>query len=346
MITELNCLPEGLLSLSADQLYSKIQNHTLIHLKGKIERPVFISILQHGDEYTGWDALKDYLNNHQHVLPRSLSILFGNIQAARFNLRQLDNQADFNRCWPSHLNLQSPVVNTMAEITEKMKQRKPFASVDIHNNSGRNPHYSGINKLDSEFINLASLFSDTMIYFTSPSGIQSSAFAQFCPSVTVECGLSGASDGKEQTHTFLELLLSQSNLLKVPGILEHQRVYKIQATVKIKQGIDFSFTDTDSDLCLTRDLDVLNFHKIEAGEVFATLKNTSKNNKTNNEDMPFIIIDENNQTIKNDYFEIKDGQVLCSKSFVPAMITQSISAIKNDCLCYIMQPISINEINQ
>ena len=68
----------------------------------------------------------------------------------------------------------------MVEITDLMKQRAPMASVDIHNNSGRNPHYSGINSLQPEFLNLASLFSDTMIYFTSPAGIQSAAFAEFC----------------------------------------------------------------------------------------------------------------------------------------------------------------------
>ena len=63
MIRQLDSLPEGLLKLNADQLYKKIDNHTLVHLEGKIKRPVFISILQHGDEHTGWDALRDYLNN-------------------------------------------------------------------------------------------------------------------------------------------------------------------------------------------------------------------------------------------------------------------------------------------
>jgi hypothetical protein len=337
MITQLNQLPDGLLNLSADQLHTKLKNHTLIHLKGKIERPVFISILQHGDEYTGWDALKDYLNNHQHVLPRSLSILFGNIEAAKLNIRQLDGQADFNRRWPSHLNLDGPVASIMREITEIMKERHPFASVDIHNNSGRNPHYSGINSLEPEFINLASLFSDTMIYFTSPVGIQSGAFAKFCPSVTVECGLSGTSDGTEQTHTFLELLLSQSNLMHVPGILEHQRVYKIYATVKIKAGIDFSFEKSGHDFMLVRDLDVLNFHQIEAKELFGTLSDALTQNKT----MPLEIIDADNNIITDEYFEIDNNKVQCKKSFVPAMITQNIKAIQQDCLCYIMQALPI-----
>ncbi len=337
MIKQLNSLPDGLLELTADKLYTKIDNHTLVHLNGKIQRPIFISILQHGDEYTGWDALKDYLNNHQHQLPRSMTILFGNIQAARFNVRQLDNQPDFNRSWPSYLNLKNPIANTMREITELIKLRKPFASVDIHNNSGRNPHYSGINSLDQEFLNLASLFSDTMIYFTSPVGIQSAAFAEFCPSVTVECGLSGASDGTEQTHTFLELLFNQYNLKNVPGILEHQRVFKIHATVKIKPEIDISFEQDNVDLELVKDLDVLNFHQIQSGEVFGKLNKQLVDNQL----MPFVVTDKNNNIITNEYFKLADDKVCCKSSFVPAMITQNIQAIRHDCLCYIMQPIDV-----
>jgi hypothetical protein len=335
MIKQLNNLPTGLLDLTADQLYTKIDDLTLIHLKGKIERPIFISILQHGDEYTGWDALKDFLKNHQHQLPRSMSILFGNIQAARFNVRQIDNQPDFNRSWPSALNLDYPIANSMREITDIMRKRTPFASVDIHNNSGRNPHYSGINNLDQEFLNLASLFSDTMIYFTSPIGIQSGSFAEFCPSVTVECGLSGAADGTEQTHTFLELLFNQYNLKNVPGILEHERVFKIKATVKVRPEIDISFQQEDVDFSLIADLDVLNFHKINPGEAFGKLSQQLVDNKV----MPFIVTDQNNQDITDQYFKIDGNKVSCANSFVPAMITQNIQAIRLDCLCYIMQPI-------
>ncbi|MBL4773366.1 MAG: succinylglutamate desuccinylase/aspartoacylase family protein [Alcanivoracaceae bacterium] len=336
MIKQFNHLPEGLLNLPAQRLYTKIDNHTLIHLKGKIKRPVFISILQHGDEYTGWDALKDYLNNHQHILPRSLSILFGNVQAARYNVRQLDDQPDFNRSWPSQLKLDCPIATTMQEITDIMKQHKPFASVDIHNNSGRNPHYSGINSLDPLFLNLASLFSDTMIYFTTPFGIQSGAFAKFCPSVTVECGLSGASDGTEQTHTFLELLLSQSNLTHVPGILEHQKVYKIVATVKIKEHIDYSFENQNHQFSLVNDLDFLNFHQVDVGQEFGHLNQELARQNT----MPFVVTDEHNNDITTQYFINVDDKVVTNKSFVPSMITQNIQAIRHDCLCYIMQPIN------
>ncbi len=335
MVKQLKKLPQGLLELTADKLHTKLDDHTLIHLEGKIKRPVFISILQHGDEYTGWDALKDYLNNHQHVLPRSISILFGNVQAAAQNVRQLNGQPDFNRSWPSRKKYDYPIAQTMQEITAIMQAKKPFASVDIHNNSGRNPHYSGINSLDPVFINLASLFSDTMIYFTSPVGIQSGAFAKFCPSVTVECGLSGTSDGTEQTHTFLELLLSQSNLEHVPGILEHQKVYKIIATIKVKPEIKIAFDPLADGFMLLKDLDCLNFKQTNKAEVFGILGSelVAKNI------MPFIITDENDKDVTNQYFTIEGDKVCTTNKFVPAMITQNIQAIRHDCLCYIMQKI-------
>ena len=340
MIRQLDSLPEGLLKLNADQLYKKIDNHTLVHLEGKIKRPVFISILQHGDEHTGWDALRDYLNNHKQGLHRSISILFGNVQAARHNVRSLDNQPDFNRSWPNTFFKQEyPVAKTMQEITEIMKELNPFASVDIHNNSGRNPHYSGINVLNKDFINLASLFSDTMIYFTSPYGIQSGAFAPFCPSVTVECGLSGASDGTEQTHTFLELLMEQTNLSHVPGILEHQKVYKIVATVKVKPEIDISYKQHDHAFMLTKDLDVLNFHEINSGEVFGQLCSKLEEQEC----MPFIVTDENGNDVTDTYFEVRLNKIVSKTKFIPSMITQKISAIRQDCLCYIMQRINLDK---
>jgi hypothetical protein len=176
-----------------------------------------------------------------------------------------------------------------------------------------------------------------MIYFTSPAGIQSAAFAKFCPSVTVECGLSGASDGKEQTHTFLELLLTQSNLLKVPGILEHQNVYKIIASVKVKDDVGISFDSNQEDFTLVKDLDFLNFRKLRNGEPFGQLSKEL----TKKQEIPFIITDENERLLTTKYFSIIDNKVVCNKSFVPSMITQNIKAIRDDCLCYIMHAINL-----
>ena len=125
MIEILDQLPEGILAVEANQLHEYVANHTLVKIQGKVERPLFISILQHGDETTGWDAIKALLLNHQCKPPRTIYLYFGNVVAAAQNLRQLDGQPDFNRCWPGLHNKQDEVSLNMAQVTEMMKKIKP-----------------------------------------------------------------------------------------------------------------------------------------------------------------------------------------------------------------------------
>lgn len=334
MINILDQLPDGILEVDASQLHDFVENHTLVFLEGKIKRPLFISILQHGDETTGWDAMKILIKQNQGKLPRSIYLLFGNVEAAKKNLRQFDGQPDFNRCWPGLHNNNDEISLRMQFITDMMSEVKPFASVDIHNNSGRNPHYAGINSLGTEFINLASLFSDTIIHFTSPDGIQSGAFANFCPSVTIECGMSGTADGIEQTHTFLENLIHLSTLESIPGIAEHRQVLNIFSTVKVKPEISIAIEGEVTQpvkFVINDDLDYHNFHLLEAGTVFGQLDDEST-------DMPFIVTDQIGHDITDHYFE-KQGKNVCIKQqVIPAMITQSVRAIRLDCLCYLMHP--------
>jgi len=336
MIKILNQLPDHILDVDASRLHEFVDNHTLVYLEGKVKRPLFISILQHGNETTGWDAIKQLLITNNNKLPRSIYLLFGNVQAAKQNLRQLDNQPDFNRCWPGQHNRQDEISQKMAFITNMMKKLNPFASIDIHNNTGRNPHYAGINILSKEFINLSSLFSDTIIHFTSPDGIQSSAFAQFCPAVTIECGMSGTADGIEQTHTFLENLIHLSSLKNIPGVAEHRKVLDIFSTVKIKPEVSIAIQGENTevvDFVINDDLDYHNFHCIEPGTVFGQLASPDIQ-------MPMAVTNQEGHDITDHYFE-KRGKNICIKQAVtPAMITQSIKAIRLDCLCYFMRPIT------
>ncbi|MCB1581902.1 MAG: succinylglutamate desuccinylase/aspartoacylase family protein [Xanthomonadales bacterium] len=334
MINILDELPNEILEVDATRLHEFVENHTLVHLKGKIKRPLFISILQHGDETTGWDAMKLLLKQNADKLPRSIYLLFGNVQAAKNNLRQFDEQPDFNRCWPGLHNHSHEIAQRMQFITDMMAEIKPFASIDIHNNSGRNPHYAGINSLGSKFINLASLFADTIIHFTSPDGIQSGAFAKFCPSVTIECGMSGTADGIEQTHTFLENLIHLSSLDTIPGVAEHRQVLNIFSTVKIKPEISIAIegeVTNPVNFVINDDLDYHNFHLLEVGTVFGHLDDE----KT---DMPFVVTDQIGHDITDHYFEKRGTQVCIKQQVIPAMITQSIRAIRLDCLCYLMHP--------
>ena len=58
MLNILNKFDNKLLSLPAHKLYTVLPEPTLIHLKGEKEPAVFLSVLLHGNEYSGWEVVK------------------------------------------------------------------------------------------------------------------------------------------------------------------------------------------------------------------------------------------------------------------------------------------------
>ncbi|MDP2324627.1 MAG: succinylglutamate desuccinylase/aspartoacylase family protein, partial [Gammaproteobacteria bacterium] len=74
----------------------------MIHVRGIREVPLFVSVLLHGNEVSGWNALRRLLASPQ-PLVRSLLVFIGNVDAAAEGLRLLPGQLDFNRIWPGEV---------------------------------------------------------------------------------------------------------------------------------------------------------------------------------------------------------------------------------------------------
>ena len=158
-------------------------------------RPLFVSVLLHGNEDSGWRAIQSVMRQHRGTpLPRPMLLFVGNVAAARAGVRTLPDQEDCNRAWPGTPNPETPLARLLANVVEIVRREQPFASIDIHNNTGRNPHYACVNSFDEAHLHLARLFSRTVVYFEEPVGVQSAALAPICPAVTVECGRAGRRD--------------------------------------------------------------------------------------------------------------------------------------------------------
>jgi hypothetical protein len=72
MLTVLDSLPEGLLACEATDLHRVLDGPTLIHLPGRRPEPLFVSVLLHGNEVTGWQAARELLQEYQQrELPRA-----------------------------------------------------------------------------------------------------------------------------------------------------------------------------------------------------------------------------------------------------------------------------------
>ena len=209
-MNETDILPDGLLEAEATELLDLLGAPTLIHLPGEKKEPLFVSTLLHGNETTGFYAIQRLLREYRdRPLPRSVSLFIGNVEAAAAEQRRLDHQPDYNRIWPGTDAGDCPEVSMMQQVVDNMRERHPFASLDVHNNTGINPHYACINRVDNQFLHLAAQFSRTVVYFIRPLGVQSMAMSYICPAVTLECGKVGQMHGVDHAISYLDACLHE-----------------------------------------------------------------------------------------------------------------------------------------
>jgi hypothetical protein len=330
MLDTLDHLPDGFFESTATELHGILNGPTLIHLPGRRLEPLFVSILLHGNEDTGLKAMQQVLANYRgKLLPRGLSLFVGNVSAAREGVRRLDGQPDYNRVWPGCEPQGLPEERVMAQVVEDMRSRQVFASIDIHNNTGLNPHYACINRLDQRFFRLATLFSRIAVYFVRPLGVQSMAFAGLCPAVTVECGKAGAGASDDHAAAFVGAALHLDHFPAHPVARQDLDLYHTVALVKVPETARFNFGQGEADIVFEAELDHFNFTELQAGTRLGQVAGGFA--------MPLLAFDDDGQDVAANYFAVRDGELLTRQPVMPAMLTRNERIIRQDCLCYLME---------
>ncbi|MCP3867255.1 MAG: peptidase M14 [Gammaproteobacteria bacterium] len=334
MLLELDHLPEGLLDLEASQLSSVLKGPTLIHLPGRREPALFVTVLMHGNETTGWETVRALLRRYQSRdrlggLPRSLSLFIANVSAAAVGLRRLDGQPDYNRVWPGCENGGSPEHHLMSQVMEIMCQRGVFASIDVHNTTGLNPHYACINRIDNRFLHLATMFSRTVVYFVRPCGVQSIAMSKVCPSVTLECGKPGQAYGVDHAAEYLDSCLHLSEHTDHPVAHQDIDLFHTVAIVKVPEALTFGFGDSDTTVQFAEDLDFFNFRELPRGTSLGRVKGGNG--------IGVSVCDEQGVDVTERFFTLDDGNLCLKVPVMPSMLSKDHRVVRQDCLCYLME---------
>ncbi|WP_313952141.1 M14 family metallopeptidase [Accumulibacter sp.] len=331
MLTVLEALPEAFLDTPARELHRLLSGPTLIHLPGRRSAPLLVSALQHGNEDSGLVALQSVLRGYaDRELPRAMSILIGNVAAAREGLRRLDHQPDYNRVWPgTELHAGSPEHAAMSEVYRMMAERGVFAAIDIHNNTGINPLYCVVNTLDQAVLHLALLFSRTVVWFRGLAGSQTTAFSSLCPALTVECGKPGVPVNEAHAASFVDACL---HLAQFPAHDVHEHdidLYHTVATVRIPATVSFGFGDALADIDFDPRLDHMNFRQLDPGTAFGRSQLS----------FPLDVRDESRRDVTEEFFACGDGTISLRRASTPAMLTLDARVVRQDCLCYLMERI-------
>lgn len=330
MFDQLDDIPPGFLEVRSTAIEELLPRPTLIHLPGIRQRPLFVSILQHGNEEVGLLAVQEVLKKYRdHKLPRGLSLFVANVSAATQNVRRLPGQPDYNRNWPSSEQPDSPEQRMLCEIVEEMRRREVFASIDLHNNTGTNPHYACVCSTALPHLHLASLFSRTMLYFTRPRGVQTMAFMSLCPSITCECGKVGDRTGVTRAAELIDACL---HLAEFP---DHElpagdvHLFHTVATVKVPADVTIGFGEATADLVFPNDLDRWNFNELGPGAEIAIRPGAST--------ARLIVEDEQGRDVHADYISEQGHSLRLKRKVLPSMLTRDQRIIRQDCLGYFME---------
>jgi hypothetical protein len=323
----LHGLPEGFFDITTANIRSLFPNPTLIQLDGRGSDFLFISILLHGNEYTGLEVMKRVLANHADDLPRSILLFVGNVRATEANRRYLPDQVDYNRCWPGTNLEPSPTSQMMARVVEIAHGLPLFAAIDIHNNTGKNPHYACITDPIPENQNLAARFNRVGMVFKH-HGVSTMAFNGICPAATLECGLPGDPQGIEHACRFVEGMLTLDELPHSIPTRHALHLVESHLTLNIPEHVSYAFDpDADVDLRFEPDFEDRNFTLFDPHQVFGYTR----------VERPLAITDTDGHDVTDEILRVEQGKIFLNNTMMPAMITRDELVIQQDCLCHLLQ---------
>lgn len=215
----------------------------------------------------------------------------------------------------------------MAGVHERALKRRAVAAIDIHNNTGRNPHYAVVCNLEPHTLQLAALFSCRVVFFRGIPGTQTASFAQWIPAITAECGRPGQAANAQAAARLIEAALTLDEPAGAVCSEKPLNLYHTLGVVRIKRDVGFKFGARGAELCLDPMIDRYNFRDLEAGTVLGETRHP----------MPLQMIDEAGRDVAQLYFVTNGGKLRLRAAAVPAMFTTDPRIVTQDCLCYLME---------
>jgi len=303
---------------------------TLIRIPGRDgSRVRGVSTLLHGNEQSGIVAAHQLLRSGEQPAVDML-YFFGSVEAAMeppgFANRMLPGRLDLNRCFfPPFKGREGRIAQELLFLLRECE-----ALVDVHNNSGKNPAYGIVTRLDPEHIGLVSLFAPQCIFSDLSLGSLTEATEGLFTSVTIECGRAGDPAADDVAFAGLKRYTESASLAAVAQ--GPVAIYECPIRVCLADGIHVVFSEQPShshDLTLSPDLEQHNFEQLPAGTHIGYVLDGAP--------WPFEVRAADGEDCSRDYFEVVDSELRLKADVVPTMMTCDARLAAADCLCYLVQ---------
>jgi hypothetical protein len=325
-------LPEDLLKLGPRELLRALERPTLVRLPGHDRQaPRAVSCLLHGDESTGLEAIAHVLRRRR-TYDFDLYVVIGNVRAALagdgFAHRYLDDEEDFNRIW----GLGDPTT-AQRLAADAMLDHLAAAGleslVDVHNNSGNNPFYAIVTSHDVRELNLATLFTTTLLSWDLNAHTLMEAVPPGAAAIAVECGRAGRPESLAFAIDGLRRYLGEPPLRGDRVVRDFEILGGLQKVV-VRPEVRFAFggdLSDDVDYVIDADADLVNFVEAPVGHVLGYVRDGAA--------LPLRAFAADGRDVTTDFFIVDAGRVVTLRPATPVMMTCTVEAARKDCLFYL-----------
>ena len=288
--------------------------------------------LLHGNEPSGVIALHQWLVESRRPAVDILAIVpsvGAAIDGSGFLHRMRPGRQDLNRAFgPPFVGSEGRLAR---EVLDLIGESGATQVVDLHNNTGHSPSYGVIARCDQAHLDLVSLFSNRCVTSHLRLGALIEALEELT-TVTVECGRAGDPLADDVAFTGIRAYFEHSSLDDAPRF-DAVRRYEMPLRVQVEGGARIAFgaaPDPGAELTLRSDLDQHNFESIEAGAVVGWTRTLES----------LTVTDEEERDVTREFFLVDEGALRVRRTVVPAMMTTSLTAARQDCLCYFMREVT------
>ncbi len=291
-----------------------------------------VTTLLHGNEPSGFIALHNWIINESYKnLAVNIRFIIVSVEAAQFEpaftTRFLSDGKDINRCFGAK-SLSTYYLR--AELVAScIRQVKPEAVVDLHNTSGKNPAFAVSASGHNEHLSITSLFCDRVIVSHLKLGaLLEQDFS--CAILTIECG--GCTD--QQSHQVA--LEGIERFCEHDDVLNHDVEHNIEVIhqpirflISKNTTLQYSNIPHSVGVSIRHDIESLNSGIVYSGTPIGWVDELGLGN--------FEIEDEHLHGKPEDFFEVKNNQVLTKSDLRIFMATTQPTIAINDCLFYIVK---------
>jgi hypothetical protein len=293
-----------------------------------------VATLLHGNEPSGLRALRAWWRSGER--PAVDAVFFvGAVEAARaapgFAHRMLPGRRDLNRCFRPPFD--GPEGALAEAALRLLREARPEALLDLHNNTGHNPAYGVGRGLDAARLALVGLFARRYVRSDLRLGTLVEAFEGVLPAVTIECGRAGDPAADATAFAGLARYLRADHLGPDAGPGLPFQVLVEPVRVCLRDGTRVAFGDApapQADLTLAADVDRHNFERLPAGSAIGWVDAGAP--------WPLEAREATGADVSRALFELDAGVLRTRRDGVPIMMTTDPRIAAEDCLFYLARP--------